>query len=170
MQVAGQLVNYQIKEAAGQIHISIPDENLKNGRPLISARNPEREADRILAGFQLKAGQLAVVLGAAHLALLRKLKEMVKAAGGQLVVLEADPVLASVLMKEFPEFKGVPVITPANWPRLELFIESQQIEQLTGYRIMQVPGSVQLDRAFYKEAELEVKRMLASRIWIFLRA
>ena len=164
MQIAGQLVNYQLKETAGQVLISVPAENSKNNRPLVSERNPEREADRILAGFQLCKGQVVIVMGAAHLSLLAKLRAMQEQNGGQILLLEADPLLAKALMQRFSEFQGVSVVTPQNWSRLEIFAESQSIEELTGYRILQVPGSIQLDRSFYQKAEDEVKRLLASRI------
>jgi hypothetical protein len=164
MQIAGQLVDYQLKETAGQVLISVPAGNSKNGRPLVSERNPSREADRILAGYELSKGHVVIVMGAVHLELLRKLQVMKKVNGGQILLLEADPLLARALMQRFSEFKGVSVVTPQNWSRLEVFAESQSIEELTGYRILQVSGSVQLDRPFYQKAEDEVKRLLASRI------
>ena len=164
MQIAGQLVDYQLKETAGQVLISVPAGNSKNGRPLVSERNPAREADRILAGYELSKGHVVIVMGAVHLELLRKLQVMKKVNGGQILLLEADPLLARALMQRFSEFNGVSVVTPQNWSRLEVFAESQSIEELTGYRILQVSGSVQLDRPFYQKAEDEVKRLLASRI------
>ncbi len=170
----------------GQYSIAYRTEKLKKGemRPMTSRRDPEREAQRILRGFELKEGLIAVVFGACGLALLDRLNGMQKKQGGKILLFEADPVLLQKLAALFPEKFNLPhicIVTPPI-PRagyvlnsepestgilrvaVDQFFDSIAIEGVKGFRVFANPASAGLSPAFYRESETLFQQAFSTRI------
>ncbi|MCS6984868.1 MAG: DUF115 domain-containing protein [Leptospiraceae bacterium] len=162
--IQGNLGHYYWQESEGHIHIWFWDENTKK-RPLVSERDPDREALRILGTFSLKKGIVAIVLGAASLALIRQLKKQKEHYGGDILLVEKDELFLHQWERLFPDiFADLVVYTGHNPEELERFIENLSMEQLMGYRIISVPGSVAIDSFFYRNTEKKIKELFAARL------
>jgi hypothetical protein len=162
----GSLMEYEILFQDGQYFIRYRDEKLKNGNflPLISERDQQREAFRILGGFKLQKGLLAVVMGAAGISLLQILVEEKKRSGGNIIVFEADTDLYSFLKEKLPElFNNVEVFTPVNISKFLEYIGETDIEQMMGYRILPHPRCMQLDSEFYQRIQHLFKTNFSTR-------
>ena len=154
-EVQGNLARYQYGHEDGHFQISVCHE--KAFIPMLSLRNPAREAERLLANFELKKGYIAIVLGIAALPLVDILTEMQKKSGGFIIVYEADPVLARSLSVFMQKSELIKVITTENLHTLGPIIESLQVEHFLGYRIFKLGSS-------FKLAENDYRDLLASRI------
>ena len=178
----GRVAKYQlVQKQDGQIGIECQSENRKNTytfseqptqpidaaegfTPMISRRNPQREAGRLLGNFQLSEGLIGIVFGAASIYLLEKLLKQQKRSGGLIILIESDVLLMEALIKHSHlSFEKIFLLTTENQSMLMELIENLNIESLLGYRIFKNPISVQLDRAFYDQMENELKVKLASR-------
>ncbi len=164
LSVEGNRAHYRIESHQGQIQIFARNEKLNNDeKPLLSPRDPQREAQRALAGFQLKKGLLAIVLGAASIPLLQALQK--NRTGGHLVVLDADSVLLRELRNLEPDaFAESVVASPEDSDRLMDFLEGLTIEELLGYRIFTQTGPASVDPKFYQGQTDLIKRTLSSRL------
>ncbi|MCS6972206.1 MAG: DUF115 domain-containing protein [Turneriella sp.] len=161
--VAGKLACYHIGYAGGRFTVLADTEKLK-GLPLVSLRDPQREAERRLGSFRMRPGMLAVVLGAAHLPLLELLVAQSQAKGGWVLVFEADSALYHELKKLRPDiFEEVIVLLPENMAVMAELVEKIDVENFAGYRTLENAASVTLARTFYRQALTEFKKKLASR-------
>src|SRR5689334_3705522 len=98
--VQGKLATYQFGYVEKRFQIVQYANNNFDKKFMISARDPDREAERLLGNFQLKKGMLAVVAGAVQLPLLLKLRNQKLKEGGFVILLEAD----NLLLKSLKEF------------------------------------------------------------------
>ena len=131
---------------------------------MFSARNPEKEVDRLLGKFCLKEGMLAIILGCAHIHLLKKLQEQQSKYGGMVLVIEADPIFANSFKGIFPNlFSDVPLFTPENDTLIPEILENIYVENLLGYRFFRNLASIRLDKNYYSKVETNFKKHLSSR-------
>lgn len=161
--IVGHDIRYFINRENRQIQIFCQSEKLKNPVPLISSRNSQREAERIKGNFILKDGFLAIVFGIASVPLIQDLIEEMQKNGGNILVFEYDPVLASYIYKEFFQEKSIGIITRNNMDSITDYIENFQMEAIFGYRILKVPGSISIHSDFYRQCEYSLKKAMASR-------
>ncbi|MCB1145873.1 MAG: motility associated factor glycosyltransferase family protein [Leptospiraceae bacterium] len=160
-EIQGDLALYR---TSGQIdsHFSffaLP-EKAKNWLPLVSNRDPQREVERILSGFQLQSGKLVIVRGISAGPTLHRLLKMQKNQGGWIVVLEADSLLAKAISEQVP---GLTVFHPESLENLQHYLETFPVEEMSGYRFIG-NAAIRLKPEFYSETELLFKKMLSSRI------
>ncbi len=162
--VQGEYGAYTFSNDAGQFQIRWQRENTKT-IPLVSPRDSNREAERLLGTFKLRHGYLAIVFGAAAIPLLRKLRQQQIKQGGDILVVEADPPLARKLAEYFPDlFTAAAILTRHNPEFLGEYAEQIQVEQLAGYRIFSPPGPMAVAPQFYREQEATIKQLFASRL------
>lgn len=165
-EVSGNLARYRFGYEDGRFSIFADTEKLK-GFPLVSERNPVREAERHIGLFRLRPGMLALVAGLAHLPMLELLVEQLKTPGGQgglIIVFEADTALYLSLKKSRPDiFSEIAVIVPENQTVLTELVERLDVEHFVGYRTFENKPSVELNPRFYSAAIHEFKQKLASR-------
>ncbi len=167
IKINGKVAKYEITQNhSGQFFIKCQPENLKKKVfiPMISFRNPEREAERLLNNFQLKEGLLAIVFGIASIYLLKKLIKQQAEKGGSILLVEVDIFLINEFVKNLYIVDGeVFILSLENKTVLTDIIENIQIENLLGYRIFKNSVSVQLKKEFYQQMENDIKINLASR-------
>lgn len=163
--ISGALAEYSISVQDGQYFIRYCAEKIKKDAylPLISERHPEKEAMRVVGGFQLKKGLIAVVFGAAAIKVIEILKDQQKQNGGEILVFEADPAFGDAVRKIFSDlYKDIPVFTPDD-PLLNRYIDSCSIEEMMGYRFLPMARSYELGSPFYKKMEAEFKMVFSIR-------
>ena len=132
--------------------------------PLVSPKDQQREANRILGKFYLKDGLLAIIYGIVSIALLEQLVQQQENNGGIIIVIEADPHLAVFYYKQFPNlFQTIWLITSLNQDLLDSIMDNIQVSKITGYRILQISMSVRLSEHFYKEQEYRIKQNLSAK-------
>lgn len=161
----------------GQFSIAYRDEKLKKSSDgekgeiaLTSRRSPEREARRLLGGFELKEGLVAIVLGGAGSALIEVLLEAKRKRGGRIVVVEADDLFLAALRKLFPSIydSGELVFLSGSLEEVveqgEAFFNENGVEGVIGFRSLAVGAAVSLDPPFYAQAEGAFKSEFSSRI------
>ncbi|MFO1524522.1 MAG: 6-hydroxymethylpterin diphosphokinase MptE-like protein [Turneriella sp.] len=162
----GKYALYRFGYEEGRFSIFADTEKLK-GIPLVSARDPVREAERHIGSFRLRPGMLAVVAGIAHLPMLEMLVEQLQSKegrGGLIVAFEADTELYLALRKLRPEvFAHVAVMVPENLTALSELVENIDVEHFAGYRVFEVAGSISLQKDFYTRTITDLKKKLASR-------
>ena len=165
-ELKGKYALYRFGYEEGRFSIFADTEKLK-GNPLVSARDPVREAERHIGNFRLRPGMLALVGGIAHLPLIETLVEQLSTdsgMGGLIIAFEADTELYLALKKLRPEiFSQIAVIVPENLPVLAELVEKIDVEHFVGYRTFENRGSVALAPGFYAEAIGDFKKKLASR-------
>lgn len=163
LQFKGEHGTY-IYSDVGQFQLWRQDENTKK-HPLLSPRDSEREAKRLLGNFRLRQGYLAIVFGAGALPLLKKLREQQKQYGGDVLIVEADAPLAKEFTNRYrDEYTTAAFLTPHNPDELTHYAENMQVEQLAGYRIFAPTGLVSVAPAFYRQMEYDIKQLFASRL------
>lgn len=79
--LTGRHAHYRFGYEEGRFSIFADTEKLK-GTPLVSVRDPVREAERLVGNFRLRPGMLAVVAGVAHLPVLELLVEQSQDSAG----------------------------------------------------------------------------------------
>ncbi len=167
IKVTSQTAEYTISQnKESQLSIECRTAKLKNQIfiPMISRRNPVKEAERIMGNFILQQGFLAIVFGAASIYLLKKLLQQQTEKGGDILLIEVD----ITLLEELIRAKLIPsdqifIISFANRHLLVNLIENIKIEELLGYRIFKNAVSIQLDHDFYIQIESEIKKQMASQ-------
>lgn len=164
--LTGRHAHYRFGYEEGRFSIFADTEKLK-GTPLVSVRDPVREAERLVGNFRLRPGMLAVVAGVAHLPVLELLVEQSQdsaGGGGVILAFEADTELYLALKKLRPDiFSKVAVIVPDNSGILAELAEQIDIESFAGYRIFENRPSVALNPSFYSQVIHDFKKKLASR-------
>lgn len=164
--IHGAMADYEIDLKNGQYYIRYCVEKIKNGifQPFISERDPEKEASRILGGFQLKKGLIAVVIGAGCIKLIELLKNQQSMHGGDILVFEADNLFYEELRKINPPlFDNVIVITGGGISKLNEFVGACTLEGMLGYRILPHARSYQLAPELYKSMEETFKSSFSIR-------
>jgi hypothetical protein len=164
--IHGSIADYEVSLRDGQYYIRYCVEKIKNGQfqPLISERDPEKEALRIAGTFLLKQGLIAVVIGAGCLKLIELLKKQQAENGGDILVFEADHELYAALKKIMPAlYNDMVVVTDKNVNDLNEFVGSCTLEQMLGYRFIPHARSYQLAPQVYKEMEDQFKSLFSIR-------
>ena len=167
IKVTSRTAKYTISQnKEGQFAIECHAAQLKNETliPMISRRNPIKEAERLIGNFILKEDFLAIVFGAASIYLIKKLLQQQTEKGGNILLIEVD----ITLLEELIRIKLIPsdkifIVSLANQHLLVSLIENIKIETLLGYRIFKNTISIQLNQDFYVQIENEIKKQLASR-------
>lgn len=160
--ITGNLAEYTISLQNRQVQIFAQAEKAKKKLPMFSTRAPERETARQLAGFSLREGMLAVVMGAAAIPLLRELIEMKRKNGGEILLFEADAALADQLKALLPEIYSQLNLVTAD-TGLNEFLKQLDVTALTGYRIISLPAARNLHPDYYKDKEQNFKKEFSSR-------
>ncbi len=164
--LTGKYAHYRFGYEEGRFSIFADTEKLK-GIPLVSTRDPVREAERHIGAFRLKPGMLAVVAGVAHLPMLEMLADKLRSPegkGGVILAFEADTELYLSLRKARPDiFADVAVIVPETLSVLTELVEKIDVENFVGYRVFENRPSIDLAPTFYSGAITEFKKKLASR-------
>lgn len=161
---------YRFSQVNGQISIEWSSEKAKTKTqsftPLVSLRNPQREAQRLLGKFVLRSGYVAVVMGMSSLSLVQILRQHEQQFAWQgLLVVEADVLLAEKLFSEYSAlFSQIPIITCKNLEQIETFLDFFKAEELLGYRIFFSPPIIKVDADFYGQAEQKIKQGFSSRL------
>ena len=163
--IEGDFGLYQVSTESRHFFISFCREKLKTGNflPLVSLRNSTREATRLLGGFQLQQGYVAIVFGLSAIPLIRELIEQAKKDGGIIWIFEPDQILVNELRSFFDE-DYVQVFSSAQDESFEEIIEFTRIEDFLGYRIFKVPAIEKIAPGYFEEAELVLKQKLSSRL------
>lgn len=103
----------------------------------------------------------------ASFSLIHTLIEEMTKNGGNIVIFESDSDLAAYLYKEFYSdyFSGkdIGIITQNNLDQITDYMEHLSIEDMMGYRIFKVPGSMNINQKFYNNGEYLLKKSMASR-------
>ena len=164
-EIFGKLGKYSISFTQGQYQIGIWVEKLKNDSylPLVSQRDSQREAQKILSGFELKKGLIVLVMGMASLPLIEMLIKQKQKNGGFIILFEADSKLAEFISNNFlTGYDDIPIITFNNKDRLSEFLEVYSAAEVTGYRVFSLASSKKLAPDFYIESEIIFKKAFSS--------
>ncbi len=162
--IQGHGFSYSVSYAERQFQIFYRTEKLKKSLPLISPRNGHKEAQRIKGSFALKNGFFAVVFGIASIPLLEILRAEKETSGGNIAIIEYETALVELFTHRFPDiFQDMYIFSGKNLDSLGDMLEGFSMEEMTGYRILKVPGSLGIQPDFYARAEELFKKAMASR-------
>ncbi len=168
--------NYELLGTLGTYKISL-QENLpssilfcsKQSRevhfvPMLSQRNVQQQARRLLDNFTLSEGKVVIVAGIVCIPLLYFLEEQRQKNGGMILVLEADSILVENFYKRYTALlKNMCLVTPTNLLSIDKILTEINVGSLTSFKIIQIPASFKIDKDFYHEKQKYITQEFSIR-------